>query len=134
MPRDSTPRMVPSFSASPVAGITVPGRASTTLMPARALGAPQTICSVSLPSLTLHRRSLSALGCFSAVTTSPTMKSFRPAPGSVTLSTSRPMAVSRSAIVLGVGVGVQMLFQPGEGKFHRDNPPSSVGMSSAAKP
>ena len=46
MPRDSTPRMVPIFSASPVAGITVPGRASTTLMPARALGAPQTICSV----------------------------------------------------------------------------------------
>ena len=28
-----------------VAGMTVPGRASTTLMPARALGAPQTICS-----------------------------------------------------------------------------------------
>ena len=44
MPRDSTPRMVPIFSASPLAGITVPGRASTTLMPARALGAPQTIC------------------------------------------------------------------------------------------
>src|SRR5476649_2450484 len=44
MPRDSTPRMVPSLSTSPVAGITVPGRASTTLIPARALDTLQIVC------------------------------------------------------------------------------------------
>ena len=99
MPRDSTPRMVPIFSASPDAGMTVPGRASTTLMPARALGAPQTICSKSLsPVATMHSRSLSALGCFSALTICATVKSFSRAPASSTDSTSRPMEVSRSEI------------------------------------
>ena len=38
MPCDSTPRMVPFFRASPVSGMTSPGRASTTLMPAPRIG------------------------------------------------------------------------------------------------
>ena len=32
------------------------------------------------------------------------------------------------------GVGVEMLFQPGEGEFHGLNPPASVGKSSGRKP
>ena len=35
---------------------------------------------------------------------------------------------------LGIGFGVQMLFQPMRGEFHLRQPPSSVGISSAAKP
>ncbi len=34
----------------------------------------------------------------------------------------------------GVGVGFQMLLEPGEREFHRLSPPSRVGRSSAAKP
>ncbi len=99
IPRDSTPRMLPTLSASPEAGITVPGLASTTLIPARALGAPHTICSGSLsPLLTMQRRKRSALGCFSALMISATVKSFSRAPASSMLSTSRPMLVSLSAI------------------------------------
>ena len=31
-------------------------------------------------------------------------------------------------------VGVEMLFQPGQGEFHELNPPASVGKSSGRKP
>ena len=33
-----------------------------------------------------------------------------------------------------VGRGVEMLFQPGEGEFHRPIPPTGFGMSSGTKP
>ena len=33
-----------------------------------------------------------------------------------------------------MGVGIEMLLEPGQGEFHRDRPPTREGMSSAAKP
>ena len=98
MPRDSTPRMVPSFRASPVAGMTVPGRASTTLMPARALGAPQTICSVVRAGRDAAQPQLVGIGMLFGGDDFADDEILQAAPGSVTLSTSRPMAVRRSAI------------------------------------
>src|SRR5690606_24173175 len=60
------------------------------LMPARALGAPQTTWKVALPLLTWHTRSLSASGCCSALRISPTTTPLNwPATG-ITASTSRP--------------------------------------------
>ena len=35
---------------------------------------------------------------------------------------------------LRIGIGVEIILEPGQGEFHRLIPPSSVGMSSAAKP
>jgi hypothetical protein len=75
-----------------------PGLANTAFMPVCALGAPQTICTMSAPVSTMQSFSLSALGCFSAETTWATVKSRSRAPASSTDSTSRPMDVSLSAI------------------------------------
>ena len=69
MPFDSTPRMTPFFSSTPVAGMVVPAGAKTPFMPVRALGAPHTTWTVSDPVSTMQTRSLSASGCFSAETT-----------------------------------------------------------------
>ncbi len=75
MPIDSTPRMLDFLiSMPPRPGTVVPGNASTPFMPARALGAPHTICKVSLPVSTVHTRSRSAFGCGTACVTSTTMK------------------------------------------------------------
>ena len=57
-------------------GSAAPTSASGTRMPTRAFGAPQTICSAPsrecAPACTWHTRSLSALGCGSHSTISPT--------------------------------------------------------------
>ena len=42
----------------------------------------------------------------------------------------QPNAGQLFADLGGIGIGIQMFFQPGEGEFHRLSPPSRVGMSS----
>ena len=54
------------FSTSPEAGMTEPSGANTAFMPVRALGAPQTTSKTPCLVSTVHRRSLSALGCWRA--------------------------------------------------------------------
>src|SRR6478672_9117697 len=76
----------------------VPIGATTTFWPAATLDAPQTIWSVCpFPVVTLVIFSLSASGCFSQLSTSPTTRPFKP-PGNDSNgckdSTSRPMEVS----------------------------------------
>ena len=73
MPADSTPRSLAALILrSP--GNCAPTVASAVLKPARAFGAPQTICSSGAPSprLTAQTRNLSACGCSSALMISAT--------------------------------------------------------------
>src|SRR6185312_13477307 len=122
MPDDSTPRSFAALIATPPGrspsapeamdgregppGSVAPTIASGTLMPTRALGAPQTICSGSpCPTSTLHTCSRSASGCFSAATISATTTPARSSPSGVSSSTSSPAMVSawaswaRSALI-----------------------------------
>ena len=71
IPLESTPRNLASLITIPL-GITAPTLATTTFCSAATLGAPQTICKVSLPTLTFKTLNLSASGCFSLVSTYPT--------------------------------------------------------------
>ena len=60
IPLLSTSRIFPTFSAAPVAGITVPGGAKIVRSPARAFGAPQTTCTVAAsPTSTMQTRNRS---------------------------------------------------------------------------
>ena len=109
MPALSTPRSRPALikkgslaSAAPSAGGScAPTKASGTLMPTRALGAPQTICNRPLaecaPTSTLHTRSRSALGCCTASTISPTTTPENGGAALVSDSTSSPAMVSKWA-------------------------------------
>ena len=92
----STPRIFAALISRP--GKLAPIIASGTFMPARTLGAPQTICKGSpWPAFTLHSESLSALGCFATVRTSPTTMPVNGGATGVQDSTSRPDMVSRCA-------------------------------------
>ncbi len=71
-------------------GIVRPTRAKTPSIPARALGAPQTTCTRSLPVSTMHTLRRSASGCGSAEITRATVNSFRSFARSSMASTSRP--------------------------------------------
>ena len=93
IPCDSTPRSLAFLILMPP-GSLAPGCANGALRPAAALGAPHTICTVSLPVLTLHTRSLSASGWGSAATISATTTPLSPSARGVTASTSRPAIVS----------------------------------------
>ncbi len=90
MPWLSTPRIRPTLMVVSMPGIQAPGAATTTLMPARALGAPQTICFSPSAVATRQTRSLSASGCGRASMTSPTVKAASRSAGLVTFSTSSP--------------------------------------------
>src|SRR5690606_10956005 len=96
MPLDSTPR---SFAALIVRSPTrAPTSASGATSPARALGAPHTICSGSpWPASTRQTCSRSACGCFSAERMRATTTPSRSWPSSATSSTSRPIAVNTAA-------------------------------------
>ena len=69
IPFDSTPRMTPLLRSRLVPGMWLPAGAKTPFMPVRALGAPHTTCTVSLPVSTMQTLSLSAFGCRFASTT-----------------------------------------------------------------
>ena len=105
MPKLSTPRSLPTLISkglpSSPGGSAAPTSASGTLMPARALGAPQTICSgPSLecsPASTLHTRRRSAFGCCTASRMRPTTMRENGGATGRTSSTSRPAMVSVSA-------------------------------------
>ena len=97
MPRLSTSRIFPTFSAAPVAGITVPGGAKIVRSPARAFGAPQTTCTVAAsPTSTMQTRNRSAFGCGSADTIRAVRNGTSAAPAFSTPSTSSPIAESVS--------------------------------------
>src|SRR5689334_20995201 len=95
IPADSTPR---SFAAvmclSP--GSLAPTVASAVLSPARALAAPQTICSSSPPEpRTLHTCSFSACGCRTASTISATTTPENGGAAGASASSSNPDIVRR---------------------------------------
>ena len=69
IPQLSTPLIFAFLSTMPVPGMVVPGGAKTPFMPVRALGAPQTTSTCSLPVSTTQSLSLSAFGCCRASTT-----------------------------------------------------------------
>ena len=105
MPKLSTPRSLPTpilkgLPSSP-GGNSAPTRASGTRMPARALGAPQTICSgpwaECSPASTLHTRNLSALGCWMASRISATTMPWKTGATGFSSSTSMPDMVRSSA-------------------------------------
>ncbi len=97
MPRLSTPRMVPMPSVMFLPGMKVPGGENTLIMPVRALGAPHTTCTGSPePVSTMQTRRRSALGCCTAEITRAMVNGASAAALSATLSTSRPIMVSRS--------------------------------------
>lgn len=89
IPCDSTPRSL-AFLILKSPGSSAPIMANGILMPARALGAPQTTWKVSAPLLTWHTRSLSASGCCSALRISPTTMPLKAPATGCTASTSRP--------------------------------------------
>ena len=104
MPNDSTPRSLACLISMPP-GSFAPTVASGAFMPARALGAPQTICTVSDPVFTWHTLSVSALGCFTRSTISPTITPGSGGAAASTPSISRPAIVSRAASSFGAGSG-----------------------------
>ena len=95
MPCESTPRSLAALMAMPP-GSVAPTVASGAFRPGRALGAPQTICTVPAPVATWHTCRRSASGCFSQERISATTTPSRPSPSTCASSTSRPMAVSRA--------------------------------------
>src|SRR5690606_29306906 len=101
MPCDSTPRSLARRIARPP-GSAAPTTASGAFRPTRALGAPQTICSVSLPVLTLQTCSLSASGWRSQPTISATITPRNSGAAGAMPSTSRPAMVSRSPRAAGL--------------------------------
>src|SRR5690606_8018750 len=96
MPCDSTRRSLAALMAMPP-GSLAPTVASGTFRPARALGAPQTICTVPAPVATWQTCRRSASGCFSQERISATTTPSRPSPSTVRSSTSRPMPVRPAA-------------------------------------
>ena len=62
MPRDSTPRMAPTFKHIAGRRNDRAGRANTPFMPVRALGAPQTTCTMSAPVSTMQSLQLVGIG------------------------------------------------------------------------
>ena len=113
----------------------MPGGANTAFMPARAFGAPQTTWTgAPAPMSTMHTRRRSALGCFSAETTDAIdqrLELRRLVLDVLDLEPDHGELVDDHAERF---VGVEMLFQPGQGEFHVLNPPASVGKSSGRKP
>ncbi len=96
MPLDSTPRSLAALIAMPPTW--APTSASGATSPARAFGAPQTICSKPpCPASTWHTCSRSASGCRTASTMRATTTCCSDSPSGVTSSTSRPMAVRVAA-------------------------------------
>ena len=102
IPKLTSPRILPFliFNSSSPGYNRVPTVATGTFCPAATLGAPQTICTASsAPMSTVVIRSLSALGCWTQVSTSPTTTPLSP-PGMVSTSskpsTSRPVSVNNS--------------------------------------
>ncbi len=96
MPCDSTPR---SFAALMVRspGNCAPTPASALFNPARAFGAPHTICSGSpLPVDTRHTCSLSAWGWRSALKISATMTPENGGAAAASASSSNPAMVRRA--------------------------------------
>src|SRR5690606_17492687 len=97
MPADCTPRILATPILMPP-GSSAPTRASGTVSPAAALGAPQTICSSSPePSSTWQTRSLSASGCGAMATMRATTTPVKGGAAGAVSSTSRPAMVSRCA-------------------------------------
>ncbi|MNF86509.1 hypothetical protein D3C84_689480 [compost metagenome] len=95
MPLDSTPRSL-AFLILKSPESSAPIMAKGIFRPGRTLGAPHTTWKVSLPLLTWQTRSLSASGCCSVLSTSPTTTPLKAPATGVTLSTSRP-AMDRRA-------------------------------------
>ena len=123
MPFDATPRIVLAFSTRPLRGMTVPGGAKTPSMPARALGAPHTTWTSPAPVSTMQSRSLSALGCGSALTHARDEEGGQSAwRGSRSTSTSRPSMTSQRDDLVERRVGVEMGLEPGERRLHRASP------------
>src|SRR5690554_4660048 len=93
IPKDSTPRSL-AFLILKSPGNTAPILAKGIFKPVRTLAAPQTTWKVSVPSDTWQTLSLSASGCCSLLTTSPTTTPLNwPATASIP-STSKPAIVS----------------------------------------
>src|SRR5690606_35822688 len=106
MPADGTPRILATPIFMPP-GSSAPTRASGTVRPWAALGAPQTICSGSPePSSTWQTRSLSASGCGAIDTMRATTTPVKGGAAGFVSSTSRPAMVSRCASSSVVIVGL----------------------------
>ena len=135
MPRDSTPRMVPILSASPLTGITTPGRANTAFMPVCALGAPQTTWIGAAGAGVDHAElQLVGVGMFLGRDDMGDGEILQPRAGILDRFHFETDGGELVGDRRGIRVGVEMVLQPGERELHRLSPPSSVGMSSAAKP
>ena len=119
MPRLSTPRIVPTPSVMSLPGMKVPGGANTPFMPVRAFGAPHTTCTGSpAPVSTMQTRSRSAFGCCSRLDHARDRESGEapsPCPDALDLE---PDARQRLDDRVERGLGVEVVFQPGEGEFH----------------
>ncbi|KUG26522.1 hypothetical protein ASZ90_003640 [hydrocarbon metagenome] len=64
IPVETSLRILAFFISNSPFGITAPTFANAIFCPVLTLGAPQTTLKSSLPSVTTHNVSLSALGCF----------------------------------------------------------------------
>jgi len=97
MPIENSPRIFAFFSVMPH-GSVVPTGAKGYFPPTSTFGAPQTTRMVSsAPYSTVHMRNLSAPGCGSICTTSPTTTPEKSEPIISIASTSNPAKVSLSA-------------------------------------
>ena len=96
MPRDSMPRTVVRLISSPPGNV-APSSAQGTIIPAAALGAPQTICNFSFPpASTMQTRNRSASGCGVTASILATTTCANGGAAGAIASTSRPDIVSLS--------------------------------------
>ncbi len=123
MPSEATPLSL-RFSIFIPPGMTAPGSATATVWPAATLGAPHTmLAGSSPPTSTVHALSLSASGCFSALSTRPTTNpSVDATPWWWIASTFVPLIVSRSSIARTSRSGSQYSRSQGSGTLIRTAP------------
>ncbi len=111
--------MTPLASVMFLPGMNVPTGENTLFMPVRALGAPQTTCTGSPPASTMQTRRRSALGCCLASITRATTKPLVFRAGVLDALDLQADARQRVDDLGERSRGFQVVFEPGEGEFHR---------------
>ena len=92
------------------------------MIPARALGAPQTICFSPSAVSTRQTRSLSASGCGVRLEHLADGEGGEPLGGIAHALDLEPEIGQREGDLVERGGGVEMLLEPGEGEFHDVRP------------
>ena len=115
-------------------GMVVPGGAKTPFMPVRALGAPHTTSTCSVPVSTTQSLSLSAFGCCLRVHHVCDGEGREIVARAADLLHLEPDCGELRREFVEGRIRLQMRLQPGEGELHALSPAARLGTSKGAKP